>query len=257
MGFGVWSLVIQQIISSLTSLGLLWSTTPWRPEFQFCHKSSRYILSYVKRISGNTLLNVLSQNMDATLIALFFGTSSVGIYSVGKRLALALQVIAANPINGVALPAMAETQADPARERHVFLTATQLVFACCAPVFFGAAAIAVPIIMLLFGARWIGAVNIFAWLSVGTLGMIAFGYFGNILMLRNHPGWLTALTAIQAVLSIGLFIFLHAIGWHVIAAPFVLPYIVTVPLCGWLALGSWKFPGPTGSRRSARQSSRR
>jgi O-antigen/teichoic acid export membrane protein len=236
MGFGVWSLIIQQTVASFTSLGLLWSTTPWRPGFQFCRESSSYILSYVTRISGNTLLNVLSQNMDATLIALFFGTPSVGIYSIGKRLTLALQVIAANPINGVALPALAETQADPLRERRVFLVATQMVFACCAPVFFGAAVVAPPTIVLLFGAKWIGAANIVAWLSVSSLCMIAFGYFGNVLMLRNHPAWLTALTATQTVLSIGLFLLLHAIGWHMIAAPFVLPYIVTVPLCGGLAL---------------------
>jgi O-antigen/teichoic acid export membrane protein len=242
MGFGVWSLVIQQIIASFTSLGLLWSRTPWRPGFQFCRESSSEILSYVKRISGNTLLNVLSQNLDTMLIALFFGTSSVGIYSVGKRLTLALQAIAANPINGVALPALAEIQADQVRERRVFLMATQMVFACCAPVFFGAAAIAAPIIVLLFGARWNGAANVVSWLSVGTLCMIAFGYFGNILMLRNHPVWLTALTATQSVLSIGLFIFLHAIGWHMIAAPFVLPYIVTVPLCGGLALRLLRIP---------------
>jgi O-antigen/teichoic acid export membrane protein len=241
-GFGVWSLVIQQVIASFTSLGLLWSTTPWRPGFQFCRESSDEILSYMKRISGNALLNVLSQNMDATLIALFFGPSSVGIYSVGKRLMLALQAIAANPINGVALPALAETQADPVRERRVFLMATQMVFTCCAPVFFGAAAIAAPIIEFLFGARWIGAANVVSWLSVGTLCMMAFGYFGNVLILRNHPASLTVLTATQTVLSVCLFVFFHAIGWHVIAAPFVLPYVVTVPLCGRLALQFLKIP---------------
>lgn len=242
MEFGVWSLVIQQIIASITSLGLLWSTTPWRPGFQFSRESSRDILSYVGRMSGNTLLNVLSQNMDTTLITLFFGTSSVGVYSVGKRLTQALQAIAATPINGVALPALAETQADPVRERRVFLMATQLVFACCTPVFFGAAAVGAPLIVFLFGPRWIGAANVVSWLSVGTLCMMAFGYFGNILMLRNHPAWLTALTATQTVLSICLFIFLHAIGWHMVAAPFVLPYIVTVPLCGGLALQLLRIP---------------
>jgi len=54
--------------------------------------------------------------------------------------------------------------------------------------------------------------------------------------MRNRPTWLTGLAAVQTTLSIALFVLLHASGMRMIAAPFVLPYIVTVPACAVLAL---------------------
>jgi len=235
-GLGVWSLVIQQSVGSFSSLGLLWMSTPWRPGFQFSGKAAAEIAMFLRGISGNALLGILNQNGDTAIIAFFFGPVSAGVYTVGKRLRLALQLVATNPINGVALPAMSEAQEDPARQQRVFLMATRLVFTCCAPVFLGAASVALPAIVLLFGAKWSGAVSVFAWLSVGGLCSLALDYFGTVLLLRNRPIWLTGLAAVQATLSIGLFLLLHATGLKLIAAPFVLPYIVTVPACAVLAL---------------------
>ncbi len=169
LGLGVWSLVIQQCVGSFSGLAMLWLITPWRPGLRISRSTAREIFLYLRAISGNAALGVLNQNADTALIALIFGPAAVGIYSIGKRLKLALQMVATNPVNGVALPALSESQDNPARQQRVFLTATRLVFTCCAPVFLGAAAVASPIIVLLFGARWAGAASVFAWLSVGAL----------------------------------------------------------------------------------------
>ena len=235
-GLGVWSLVIQQSVGSFSSLGMLWMSTPWRPGFEFSGKSAAELMMFLRGISGNAFLGILNQNADTAIIAAFFGPGSAGVYTVGKRLRLALQLVASNPVNLLALPSLSEAQEDPVRQRHVFLMASRLVFTCCAPVFLGAAAVATPAIVLLFGSRWAGAGNVFAWLSVGGLCALAFDYFGTILLMRNRPTWLTGLAAVQTTLSIALFVLLHASGMRMIAAPFVLPYIVTVPACAVLAL---------------------
>ncbi|MDE8346142.1 MAG: lipopolysaccharide biosynthesis protein [Acidocella sp.] len=236
LGLGVWSLVIQQCVGSFSGLAMLWLITPWRPGLRVSLATTREILVYLRAISGNAALGVLNQNADTALVALIFGPVAVGIYSIGKRLKLALQMVATGPVNGVAMPALSESQDNTARLQRVFLTATRLVFTCCAPIFLGAAAVASPIIVLLFGARWAGASGVFAWLSVGALCSLAFDYFGAVLLLHNRPAWLTALTAIQTGLSIILFALMHIFGPRIIAAPFVLPYIVTVPFCAVLAL---------------------
>lgn len=236
LGLGVWSLVIQQCVGSFSGLAMLWLITPWRPGLRISRTTAREIFVYLRAISGNAALGILNQNADTALIALIFGPAAVGIYSIGKRLKLALQMVATNPVNGVALPALSESQDNPERQQRVFLTATRLVFTCCAPVFLGAAAVSSPIIVLLFGARWAGASSVFAWLSVGALCSLAFDYFGAVLLLNNRPAWLTWLTATQTGLSIAFFVLMHFFGPQIIAAPFVLPYIVTVPACAALAL---------------------
>lgn len=229
MHLGVWALVIQQLVASATSVVLLWSTTIWRPGRRISLASVREILAFTFGISGNAALTIFNQNADTALIGLCFGPDLVGVYNVGKRLRLALQMIAIGPINGVTLPALSETQDDRLRIQRVFLVASRLVFTVCAPAFLGASAISGPLVGLLFGARWAPAAGVFSWLAVGGLFAVASVYASNVLLMQQRVTRLTMIAVAQTGLSLTLFAGLYAFGYKALAAPFVLPYVVTTP----------------------------
>ena len=259
MHFGVWSLVIQQSVASFSALALLWLTTTWRPSFHFSRSVAAEIFNFVRGIGGSAVFGIINRNADTALVAFFFGPSAAGVYSVGKRLAFAIQQIAANSINRIALSVLSEVQEDKLQLQRVFLMASRFVFTSCAPIFLGGVAVAPIIITLLFGEKWIQAANIFSWLSVGSLLSIAFDYFGAILLIRDHPVWLTWLAALQTALLFGVFFVLYRFGESMIAVPFVLPYVILLPICAMLSLrllglSFWQWAKAVTPRLSSRQS---
>ena len=230
MGAGVWSLVAQQLTMSAVSMALLWSTCPWRPRFEFCPRTARDILDYMRRIMGGSVLFVVNQNCDVVMIGMLYGPTSVGIYSVGKRLAVALNMVAATPINGVTMPTLAEAQDDAHQLRTILFFAIRGVLSICAPIFLGAVALDQEIILTIFGHKWAGAVSVFGWLALATLCAMTLQFNNTVFSIKNHPIWTTYISVVYSVLAFGLFYALNLLGFHLIALPFVLPYVVILPV---------------------------
>ena len=236
LGWGVWALVTQQVVMSLTAVIGLWLASPWRPTFAFSPPAAAEIARFARDMAGNSLLKTFNESCDTILVAMFFGPESVGLYSTGKRLKLALFLVAAAPINGVAMPALAEVQGDSARLRSVLLTATALVFGIGAPIFLGTAAISRDAITLMFGERWAGAAPVLSLLAIGDLFAISLTYSNTVFAMKDKQIWSVYLGAAYTVLSLAFFWGLKLIGSTMIAAPFVLPFLVTFPVSIWLML---------------------
>ncbi len=230
LGWGVWALVLQQVVTSLGGLLLLWSACPWRPRAVFSVAAARDILTHLGSTSGGSLAYAFNQNCDTILIGLAFGPGSVGIYSVAKRLRLALQLAIATPINSVTMPALAEVQADPARFTQVLLTATSVVFAIAAPAFLGAAAVGEDLIRLAFGPQWTGAAAGFAWLAAGALLTIAVDYNNTVFLIRGRPVWTLYMALLNVAISLTLFAVARSANPAWVALPFVMATVAVLPV---------------------------
>ena len=157
------------------------------------------------------------------LIGAVFGPANAGIYNVAKRLRLALQIVAAAPVNGIAMPALAEAQGDQARFTTVLLTATTIVLAVCGPVFLGAAVVSRDIIVLVFGPQWAAAAPLFQWLAVGGLCIILMDYNTNVFLIRGRPRWTLLLALLNLALTLLVFLRVTVTGVDAVAAPFCAP----------------------------------
>lgn len=236
LGFGVWALVLQQVITTLVAVALLWTTCPWRPTVDFSRQTAGEILGFLSSMLGSSLASAFNQNADTVLIGLFFGPASVGVYNVAKRLRLALQLVATTPVNGIAMPALAEAQSDPARFNQALLTIVAVMFTVCGPVFLGAAAISADTISLLFGPQWAAAAPIFNWLAFAALlGMIVDNN-NNVFLIRGYPSWIFGIAILNIVLTLIIFFAMQTASGAWIATPFVLPYIIAVPVSVTLVL---------------------
>ena len=164
------------------------------------------------------------------LIGAFFGPANAGMYNVAKRLRLALQMGAATPVNGIALPALAEVQGDHTRFIKVLLTAITIVMAVCGPLFLGAAVISHDIIVLVFGPQWSTAAPLFQWLAVGGLCIILMDYNTNVFLIRDRPRWTLYFALMNITLTIFIFFAIKQYNLDLIAAPFVIPYLIVLPI---------------------------
>lgn len=160
-GFGVWTLVIQQVGSSLLKTILLWMLSKWRPSLVFNKESFRYLYNFGWKLLSANLMGTFFNEIYSFFIGRFIGASQLGLYSKANHLAAQPRQILANVINRVVLPIMVETQGDTDRVRSVYSRLIQMVCFVVFPVYFLLFTIARPLILFLWTDKWEGTVVLF------------------------------------------------------------------------------------------------
>jgi lipopolysaccharide exporter len=232
--YGVTALVVQQIITTGISLALLWTFSSWTPSLRVSREVTLETLLFMRSIAPSSVLNVVNQNCDMFLVAYFFGPASAGVYAIAKRLRLALQLAAVTPISGVLFSTLAELQGDRDRLKHVSRRLIALISLVCAPIFVGSSSIAREAISLAFGTQWAGAGPVFAVLTLGGFFAALQNFCDTIFILKNRQIWSFYLLLIQTVLAVLIFFPIKFLGPDYMAAPFMLPYLITFPLSALL-----------------------
>jgi O-antigen/teichoic acid export membrane protein len=203
-GYGVWSLVGQQLSSATTGVAALWYATSWRPSFRVSRRHVHDLYGFAISILGNNLLWFGSQRADQTLIGFRFSASVLGPYALANRgIHLLIEIVSA-PLAAVALPAFSRLQDEPERLRSAFYKATEVVAAVAMPAFCGMVILAPSLVGLVFGPEWSASVPLFQVLALFGLLRTTF-CFGHPLMLAiGRPGTYLLLFAFHAGLTLGL-----------------------------------------------------
>lgn len=160
-GFGVWTLVIQQVGGSFLKTILLWRLSKWRPSTSFNLDSFKYLFNFGWKLLSANLLGTIFNEIYSFFIGRFIGTSQLGLYSKANNLASQPRQILVNVINRVVLPIMVETQGDTNKIRSVYSRLIQMTCFVVFPVYFLLLTIAKPLILLLWTAKWEGTIILF------------------------------------------------------------------------------------------------
>lgn len=118
LGFGVWSLVAQQITSSVVALVLLWTVSGWRPGWRFSGSAMRELLGFSLGTFVAKIGVFVANKADEILVGLFFGTFAVGVYRSAMRLMNIVVELGSRAIGVAAFPKFAQAQDDPAQLRR-------------------------------------------------------------------------------------------------------------------------------------------
>lgn len=160
-GFGIWTLVIQQVGSSFLKTTLLWILSKWRPSLVFNRNSFNYLFNFGWKLLSANLLGSLFNEIYSFFIGRFIGTSQLGLYSKANHLAIQPRQILVNVINRVVLPILVETQGNTDKVRSVYSRLIQIVCFVVFPVYFLLITIAKPLILFLWTEKWEGAIVLF------------------------------------------------------------------------------------------------
>jgi PST family polysaccharide transporter len=233
LGYGVWSLVGQQLVNQLVGVLVLWRSSNWRPGLKFSLNHFKELFAYGINLVGMNFLNFFNQRADDLLIGYFLGPVALGYYSVPYRIFTMLAALLPGSAVQVALPTFSRLQEDPERLRQAFYTAGQLTSLICFPIFFGLAALAPELLPGLLGDKWIPSIPVMRVLAfVGVLFSISY-FYGSVIMAMGKPDWAMKISFINAVTSI--LAFLVAVRWGIVAVAvaFLLRVLVEFPIPLW------------------------
>lgn len=166
-GFGVWTLVIQQVGGAFLRTLLLWILSKWKPSFTFDIDSFHYLFGFGWKLLGANLIGTFFNEVYGFIIGRFMGSTSLGFYSKAKLLAEKPKTVIQNVVNRVVLPIMVETQGDINRIRSVYSRLIQLTSFISFPLHFLLALIAQPLIIILWTDKWVDSILLFQLFCVG------------------------------------------------------------------------------------------
>lgn len=235
-GYGVYSVVGQQVIASFTELILLWFITPWRPKAEFSKGSFYEMVSYSKHVALTSITNMINQNSDIAFITYYLGAAATGIYTTAKRIPNTLNSVLTTSLVRVSLPAFSKLQDDDESLRSTYLSSTAVTALITAPIFTGLAILSKDITLLMLGPKWLDAVIIMQLVTiVGFLPSIG-QYNQNIMLVRNKPQWQAKLRIIYAATDFVFFFLFTRYGLIYTAIAFTVRAIGLYPLSVWYAI---------------------
>lgn len=158
IGWGVWALVCQNLLSAALRLIFIILQCRWFPKWRFSKQSFDELWGFGKNMLGASLLSAIYFNLDSIIIGKFFTPASLGNYTRGTQIAR-LPVDNINGVlNNVTYPVLAKLQNDTERliaayRKYIKLT-SMCIFFCCTLL----AALAKPLILFLLTDKWINAI---------------------------------------------------------------------------------------------------
>ena len=174
-GLGYWALVLMLMMTAVTNAIGVWIACRWRPGLPQKDSEIGSMLAYGGNLTGFSLVNYFSRNLDNILIGRRWGSGQLGLYAQAYRLLLLPIQQINNPINSVALPTLSSLQAEPEKYSRYYYKAILLITTLGMPIVAFMFATADDLILLMLGEQWIGIVPIFKFLMpaafIGTFNV--------------------------------------------------------------------------------------
>lgn len=189
LGFGVWSLVAQSLVGSLTDVTLLWKVSTWRPRFRISWKHFRELFAFGINVVGIGVLIFFSRRGDDLLIGYFLGAEVLGYYTVAYKLLISVMQLLTETVRKVALPTLARLQNDMERLHKAIYLAAGVMSLVAFPSFVGLSVLSPEIIVHVFGKQWMPSIPVMQVLAfVGIIFSASF-FSGPVITAMGKPSW--------------------------------------------------------------------
>ncbi len=232
-GYGVWSLVAQQLTYEVVGLIVLWSASSWRPGWQFSKVFFLESLTQVIPIIGYRILEFFNQRSDNLLVGYFLGDVALGYYAIAHRILEVMNIALINTLNQVALPMFARLQNDLAKFTAAFYRANLLTSLLAFPIFFAVMALAPDLVRTLFGSKWSDSAPILQIISLAGVLRLPTLFRRSVFFSLGQPSLQLKFTAINSVLNIIACIIAVRWGMVAVASAYVLSDYLAFPAGQW------------------------
>lgn len=166
-GFGAWSLVLGFVAGVAASTIALWLQVPFRPRAELSRTHLRDLLRFGGVLTVVDIGAVIFYNTDYLFIGRVLGAASLGLYSIGFRIPELAILNVAHVAGDVLFPAYSAI--DRERLREGYLTSLRYLAMLTVPLAVGLAALARPVILVVFGHQWVGSISVTRAIAAYTL----------------------------------------------------------------------------------------
>ena len=161
-----WALVAGTLAGQVVRVGVSFAVAPYWPKLRLTR--ARELWRFSAWLSLSQIASTLNYRADQLIVGWHLGRAELGFYTVGGQLAQlpGREVVA--PLTAALFPALSLVRGDADRSRSGYLRAQTLTTAVALPVTMLVALFAHPLVLLLLGPQWVGAVPVIQFVAAAT-----------------------------------------------------------------------------------------
>ena len=186
VGFGVYALLCQPLISSFVRLVLVLVTTKWTPSFYFSFKEIKSMVWYSLKFKGSTTALYFERNIDYLILGKLFTSTILGYYAFAYNIMYTPVKRISSVFSDVLFPTFSSFQNNKQKILTGYFKSVTLIAMISIPGMALLAFNADLIIQTIFGHKWVGAIPIVKILcfagavqSISQFGGVIFSSIGK------------------------------------------------------------------------------
>lgn len=183
---------------------------PYRPRFSLA--AWREILGFSKWLLAHNLFVAIAKRSDIFFIGKFVDATSLGMYTVARRVSGLSGGEFVGPVRNAIFPAYAKLAQEPEKLRESFIEGYGMIMLIGTPIALGIAVIAEPLVTVAFGVKWLAAVPLIQVLAIDALANVASANSASLFLAVGRPWILATVQGIQSALIVPMLL------WLVLAA---------------------------------------
>lgn len=225
-GWGVWSLVGQQLTRQLFNTVFLWFFCRWRPLWEFSIQSFKELFGFGSKLLASGLIDTIYKDIYSLIIGRFYSAADLGQYTRASQFSTIFSSNLTSVVQRVSYPVLSSIQNESERllgaYRRVIKTTMLITFACM----LGLAAVAKPLIIILIGEKWLPAVYFLQIICFAGMLYPLHAINLNILQVKGRSDLFLKLEIIKKVIAvipiiIGVFCGIEFMLWGSVCTSFI------------------------------------
>ncbi len=219
-GYGVWSLIFQQLSKQVFYTICLWNYNKWLPTLQLSIESFRYLWGFGSKLLLSGMLNNIWGQLYQVVVGKYYSPVTLGQYTRGREFAGIVSSNITTIVQRVTYPVLADIQNDPVRMVAGYrrIIKTTMLLTCVSIISLGA--VAEPFIYCLIGPQWYEAATYLPFICIimSTYPLQAINL--NMLQVLGRSDIFLYVEIIKKIIAIGPLVvgIIFNIYWMLIAS---------------------------------------
>ena len=157
-GYGVWALVMQQLLNAAVNTAILWGTVGWKPKRMFSFRRLAGLISFGWKLLVSALLDTVYNKLYQLVVGVVYSSADLAYYNKADQLPVLVVENINSSIDSVLLPVLSAQQDKREQVREMTRRAIKMSTYVMMPMMAGLAACAEPLVRLLLTEKWLPCV---------------------------------------------------------------------------------------------------
>lgn len=202
-GFGVWSLVGQQISMQLSTAVMFVFFNRWIPKLCFSRTSFNEMWSYGWKMLISTLLDTTWKELYQVVVGKFYSPATLGLYTRANQFSQLFSSNLTSIIQRVSFPVLSSIQDDNVRLKQAYKRIIKTMMLPTFVLMYGMAAVSKPMILVLIGEKWINCVPFLILICINGALYPLHAINLNMLQVQGRSDLFLKLEIIKKIIAVG------------------------------------------------------
>lgn len=154
VGLGVWSLVLQTLVTSAVGVVVLWTASTWRPRFVISLRAARELWPTGASVIGIEFVGFLNGQSDKLIVGAALDATALGYYFFAMRIISIMIELFSTVMSSISLTTFSRLQDDRSALQTWMYRLSAVSCLVAIPAFAVLASVAQEAIPLVFGSQW-------------------------------------------------------------------------------------------------------